>query len=174
MGIIFSALFWGILLILFGIWVIFSAIFHINFPLGKILMALFFFYMGILIITGGFKSKKTTTQAVFSESTMKFDGNNSEMNVLFGRGVLDLANSSKFKAGSMEFNTVFGAGVIIVGKDQPVKIRVDSAFSGAKFPDGNTVSFGSYTYSTPAFKEGKDSLVIKANVVFGGLEVQQK
>jgi predicted membrane protein len=174
MGILFSALFWGILLILFGIWVILSAVFHINFPMGKILFALFFFYLGIVVITGGVKSKKTSTQAVFSESNMKFDGNNREMNIVFGRGVLDLTDASKFKTGTMEFNTIFGAGAIILGKDQPVKIRVDSAFSGAKFPDGNTVSFGSYSYTTPAFKEGKDALIIKANVVFGGLEVTQK
>lgn len=60
--------------------------------------------------------------------------------------------------------------MIKINPQLPTKIVVNSAFSEAKMPDGNIVSFGKYTYKSPNFKEEENHLFIQANVVFAGLE----
>lgn len=174
MGFLFSGIFWGIVLIVLGVTVILNMALHIHIPIFRVLLALLLVYLGVIVISGGFKPKQVKSDVIFSDATVTGVNDSKEMNVIFGRGVLDLTDPATFKPGRVEYNVIFSGGVININKNLPVRIRLDSAFAGARMPDGNIVSFGNSDFLTPSFKDEKEGLVIHANVVFGGLEINLK
>jgi len=177
MGFLFNQVFWGVLLIILGITVIIKVLFHINIPLGRIALAFILIYIGIWFLIGGkFGWRQSGNTVVFNDSQISITKpSNEEYNIIFGKGTMDLTGVVLAKGVTkVKLNTVFGGGVIKINPDIPMKIVIDSPFAAAKLPDGNNVTFGSgYTYQTKSFQEGQDYLLIEADVVFGGLEVQE-
>ena len=171
--------FWGILLILIGLSLVIKVVFNIDFPLFKILFALFLIYMGIKIITGNFKFfnfKAGKNDVVFSEVNFRepfVDGK--EYNIVFGKGTLDLRNVNLNDSTSLhiKLNSVFSGTEILTSEQIPVRISTEGAFCGIHYPDGNSSAFGRSEYvSHPVDTTGK-CIVIDANVVFGGLHVKR-
>jgi hypothetical protein len=166
----------GSFLILIGIGIVIRVIFHIDIPVFKILVALFFMYLGIRLLMGrypvcGFNREKG--DIIFSEA--RVDSSNldkNEHNVVFSSALFDLSKVElKDKPVFVKINTVFGNTRVKIKRDMPVKIVVDAAFSGAKLPNGNSAAFGTTTFSTENFKADSSYLYIKADVVFSGFEV---
>lgn len=172
---LFSGLFWGVFLILIGLTIILKVLFNIGIPLFRIGFALLLIYFGIKILTGGPICSKGKNAVWFSESKIENTSSSDKYDIVFGKGVIDLSNVS-LTSGTIkkEINTVFSAGVIKINPQLPTKIMVNSAFAGAKMPDGNVTSFGKYTYQSPNYKEGENHLEIAANVVFASLEIINK
>lgn len=56
---------------------------------------------------------------------------------------------------------------------QPLKIKVDAAFAGAKMPDGNMIPFGEYYYRTPTIQSEQPYGKVEVNVVFGAMELSE-
>lgn len=56
---------------------------------------------------------------------------------------------------------------------QPLKIKVDAAFAGAKMPDRNMISFGEYYYQTLAIQSDQPYGKVEVNVVFGAMELSE-
>ncbi len=169
MGCLFSATFWGILLIILGIMILFKVF------VFRILLSLLLIYAGIKVLTGGPIFKKGKNTILFSDSKIEATSSSEKYNILFGKGLIDFSNVSLTNANvKTEINTIFAAGILKINPELPTKIVVSSAFAGAKMPDGNVVSFGEYTYKSPNFKPEENYLEIKANVVFGGLEIVSK
>lgn len=177
-GLIFNGIFWGLVVILFGVSIILNAMFNIHIPFVRILLAIIFIYIGIVILTGGFKfnGKIDKNNVVFGEGTMQYGGDNQsrEFNVIFGRGTTVL---NELKAGNGEnrirINVVFGEGIVEIDPNVPMIIRTSSAFASAFMPDKTMTSFGEYTYKTPAFGKDKNYLDVEASVVFGALRFQE-
>jgi predicted membrane protein len=193
MNFLASGAFWGILLIIFGLSIIINKVLHIHIPVFRIMMALIFVYIGFKILLGGFG--KSGNDTVFSESTVHAEGEHNEYNIIFGKANIDLSHADlttkkgeinmifgggdidarniniKDKNAVIEVSAIFGGGNLQISENTPLKIKVESAFGGAKLPDGNTTAFGTYIYKTPSFDPDKPHLYIKANVVFGGLEI---
>jgi predicted membrane protein len=177
MGFLFTGLFWGIVLVIIGLCVIVNMVFHINVPIIRILFAFLLIYFGVKVLTHGTFGRQDKTNVVFDEGRINNASGSDEVNVIFGKSTIamtDPALVSDKEKKSKEINTVFGASTLYLGKDLPIKVHVSSAFGSARMPDGNIVSFGEYTYTTPAYKEGKPFLKLKANVVFGGMEIELK
>ena len=174
MDFLFSGLFWGVLLIVIGIIVIIKIVFKIEIPVIRIAFALILIFLGIRVLLGhGTFSQKKESNILFGESRFEDDGRE-EYNVVFGKGIFDLSRTAVGGTRTIKYSTVFGASVIILDPDTPLIVRADSAFAGASFPDGSTVAFGSYTYRSRTYDESKPHLVLKADVVFGGLEIRNK
>jgi hypothetical protein len=172
MGFLFSEVFWGILLIILGVSVVIKVVFNVNLPIFRILFSFFLIYIGIRILMGGFGVNPPKNMVLFNDSEIKGPTADNNYNVIFGKGVIDLTDPALVKTTTkVEVNTIFGGGFIKLNPKMPLIIVVNSAFAGAKLPDGNIATFGKYTYKSPNFIEGQNHLEIDANVVFGGLEI---
>jgi hypothetical protein len=167
--------FWGILLVIIGLSIIFRFVFDIN--LFRIIIAVFLILLGIKILLGDkgifdFKSQKD--DVIFGQKTIKTSPDNkSEYNAIFGKSEYDFRDI-EFKDDKpvrVNVNVVFGSSVLMLSRDTPVKIKASSAFGGAKMPDGSTTAFGTSFYSSGNFSSESNYLYIEANVVFGGLEI---
>ncbi len=171
---IFSGVFWGAILILLGISIILRSLLNINIPLFQLLVAFFFIYIGISILAGGVCWRKYPRTIVFEEREVEGKPHD-RYDVIFGRGEIDLSKVSLEKGNvQVSVNTVFGSGVIKLNPQIPAEIKVDSVFAGAKFPDGNSIFMGRYTYRTKDFKKEENHLIVDADVVFGALEIRNQ
>ncbi len=172
-----AGLFWGILIILIGISIIIRVIFNVDFPIFKILFGLLFLYIGLKILTGsfGFKGLKGEENDVaFGEKQFsEISKDDTEFNVLFGKGTFDFRNINLSEASfNVKINTVFGGSIIKIKKDLPVKIKADAVLAGAKLPNGNTTAFGTTFYQSENFQEDSNHLFLKLDIVFGGIEIE--
>ena len=171
------AIFWGLFLIFIGFALIIKYVFDLDIPVVKIVIALFFICIGIKLLIGKtkfFHTSKKETDIIFNETRLNGkDINSSEYNVIFGKLVLDLRD---FEVSDLpkrlEINTIFGATEILINDSLPIHIKVEAVFSGARLPNGNTVAFGDSEYSTSSYNPSDKFLMIKGDVIFGGLEVK--
>ncbi|WP_408956271.1 hypothetical protein [Natroniella sp. ANB-PHB2] len=172
-GFIFSSgLFWGVLLILFGISSILKS-FNIHLPFFRIIFSLFFIYLGLTILLGGpiFRTDKNTV--LFGERRIAVtDEIDKEYNVIFSSGEIDLSNLELENNKRLEINTIFGSSVIKVNPNTPIRIVASSAFASIRMPDGDNVVFGESTYHSKGFEEKNNYIEIEANVVFGSLDIE--
>lgn len=172
-----AGIFWGILLILIGLGIVIRVVFNIDFPLIKFIIAFLFIFIGIKILFGNFGSwrgKVDENTTIFSES--RINGQNEsykEYNVIFGSSVIDLRDID-LTDGSKEIkvNTIFGGTEIKINEKTPVRIKADAAFASAEMPRGNSAVFGTSRYESENFRSDTNHLYIKADVVFGSIEVK--
>lgn len=169
----------GIIFILLGIYFILKVIFKIDFPVGRVLLALFFIYLGIKILFGSahvfhFKGGDGNS-AVFSElnySGQIVDGG--EYSAVFGKVNLDLRNVVLTEPETaIKVNAVFGGTEIFLRPGLPVRIKSDVVFGGVQLPDGNSGGFGSAKYKSETYDTSANRLYIDVNAVFGGVQVHQ-
>lgn len=75
---------------------------------------------------------------------------------------------------NIEINTVFSNSVVNIDPEVPIVIRINSAFASVKIPDNSNITFGNYTYKTPAFNKDEPYLEIEANAVFANVTINDK
>jgi predicted membrane protein len=178
MGFSCWGIFWGVFFILLGLSVILKAVFHIDIPLIRILFALFLIYMGIRMLVGWKgccpwnRAEKGTV--MFGEAEIKHAPGEREHNVLFGKAIVDLTQLTvKDQDIPVEVNAVFGAAEIRLNPLVPTRVNGSSAFGSVSMPEGSRTSFGSLTYTTKTYLEGKPAVVVKASTIFGGIEIRE-
>lgn len=175
-GFLFSQVFWGVVLILFGISAILRS-FNINIPFFRILIAFIFIYLGVTLLMGGsvFNVGDEST-AVFRNVNISGEHLvNDEYSIIFGSGEIDLRDLKADEFNDLEINVIFGSGTIIIDRDQLIEIKVSSAFGSAQMPDGNSVSFGENVYRTPDLERGdRPNLRLTGSVVFGEMKVLER
>ena len=170
-----AGIFWGAFLLLLGIALIIKVVFQVDFPVFKVLVGIFLILLGIKVLFGRFiipSHHFEPEETIFSERTFDDPESGKEYKVLFAKGVYDFTNVDLSK-GSIhtKISTVFGGTQIIVPRDVPVKITADAVFAGAELPDGNTAVFGTSVYQSDSWTPDTASINIKAEVVFGGIQV---
>jgi predicted membrane protein len=169
---LWSGFFWGVVIILIGIFIVINALLGTRIPIIKILLGIFFLYLGIKIILGSSLCGYRKSTCIFHKETIR-DANN-EYNVVFGERTIDLTDV-KLEAGvkKIEVNIAFGNVKIKINQTSPIKIKADVAFGSAHFPDGETVGFGQYYYHTESYRENETVtyLFLKLNVAFGTAKV---
>jgi len=170
------SLFWGLLLVVLGLSLIFRIVFNIDFPLFKIFIAFVFIFFGLKMLFGTFRTPAIGTkenEVIFGEKRFNNPDTNRDYNVVFGKGVYDFRDIDlKGNRQYIKISTVFGATVIKLNQTTPVKIKVESAFAGTELPNGNSAVFGSSVYTSPDYDPEKPNLEIKLEVVFGACEVR--
>lgn len=159
----------GALLVLIGLSLIMKVVFNIDFPVVRIVIALFFIYLGIKLFIGKdfniFPKNATDNAVFFGQRTITTVHDGMEYNIIFSRGIVDLRN---FDPGSDEeihikLNTVFGSSDVIFNDSIPVSIKSTAAFAGTRLPDGSAASFGSFEYKP----DRKPRIYIESATVFG-------
>jgi hypothetical protein len=170
-----SGLFWGIVLILIGLGIVIRIVFNIDFPIIKILIALFLIWLGIRILIGDhgilhFRTSKN--DVIFGENSYRdISSENKEYNVIFGKAVFDFRDLKITEKISIQLNSIFGGAEVKINKGTPYRIKVESVFGGVNLPNGNTTVFGTGRYQSANFNPDSAHLFIKADVMFGGLQI---
>ena len=159
-----SKFFWGVIVVLIGLSMILNDVFKINLPLFKIIIAVFFIYIGVRIMSGTF-SVKGESASVFGDNRVKIELPEDlpkEYSVIFGSQTIDLSDMrSNNEIDRVQVNVVFGSARIIVHRDQRVKMKVNSVLGSAHAPS----SSGNDTL--------KNVIQIEGNVVFGDVKVRR-
>ncbi len=172
---LFDGIFWGLAFVAVGVWIMVRRYVPVNIPLIRIIVALFFVWLGVHILLRGpmFRDRNTI---VFSDTRMDWsaDSRSNDYNIIFGRGSVDLSGLSP-AGGSVykEVNVIFGTGTLRVNPAVPLQIDMTGVFGTVRSPDGYAVSFRDRVYTTPAFKPGADAVRIKATAVFGTLYIEE-
>ncbi len=171
----------GTIIVVVGLSVILGAVFGVNIPIFKILLGLFFVYLGVKIIFGSFsididsKTVASDHQAIFSKSTFTYP-NQSQKNeyaTVFGASTLDLTNSSDLMDKKVEISTVFGETVVRVRKGVPLRVRTKTLVGQTTLPGKNISAIGTFEYVTPGISSSDSALSIDTNVVFGSVKIEE-
>jgi predicted membrane protein len=172
MGFLFSEVFWGVFLILIGLVIVIRVIFGIHIPLFKIAFSLFLIYLGVSVLVGGSRLKRSDNTVIFNDASFENVKPYANYDIVFGRSTIDLTKVELAdKITRVKVNTVFGSSVVKINPELPVIVKVTSAFAAARFPDGNQIALGNYIYKTGKFSTQKNFLEIEANVVFGEMDI---
>lgn len=169
-----AALFWGLLLIVLGITLVFKVIFNIQLPLFRIVVAFILIYLGLRILFGNFKHPESKNDIIFADTKVNnLDDMNREYNVIFGKGSFDFRDIdfTDNQPVAIELNTVFGSSEITLNKNMPVKIKGETVFANLQFPNGNSTFFGDIAYHSDNFDESKPYVVLKVTAVFSNVEI---
>lgn len=167
-----GGIFWGSILILVGILLLIKNYTNISIPIFRIIFGLFFIYMGFNILFGGVRKSKGS-DVIFNEREFKVTELKDEYNVVFGRGVIDLRDieipdTTKY----IQVDVVFGVGIIKLNKNTPILVKLSTAFGAVEAP-GRSVGFiGDNIYKTESYKEGENCIKIKAEAVFGHIQIE--
>lgn len=173
MNFLFSSIFWGIIIILFGLSIILKAAFNLDIPVFRIVFAVIIIYIGLSMLTGNSGIKTEKNKAIFQEKKLEYHKNTDEYSIIFSKADLDLTNIDENQK-NIECNVVFGSGEILINPKVPMKITGSAAFGATKLPDGSIASFGTATYKTKTFKESEKYIDLKVNAVFGELVIKEK
>jgi hypothetical protein len=173
MSFLFTGLFWGCLIILFGLSVILKAVFHIHFPIFRVLLGVILIYWGLTFVIGKpwLRCGAPRNTVLFEERTSSVAAEGGEYSVIFGKSTIDASGPLTEKSRRIQVTTVFGQSTVIISSTIPTLVRVSSAFAGARLPDGNIASFGEYTYRNKACEGKKPERFVHVNVVFGGADI---
>src|SRR5437016_829894 len=93
MKFLFTGIFLGTLLILWGLSLIVEAIFGISIPVLRIGFALILMYAGLTLIKGMYEAHNQKT-IFFSQESVKADADSSQRSykIVFGQGTIDLSD----------------------------------------------------------------------------------
>lgn len=162
MDIFFGSLFWGILIVLFGLSLILKE-FGVHFPLAKIFIAVIIILFGVKLLIGG--SSKVRKSGITHK---RVSGNEIEYATVFASQDYDLTNL-KQDSKPLEITVVFGSGRVFLPADLAYEITPTTVFGATILPNNSYVGFGSdakrYGESTSL-----EPVFIEANCIFGRLE----
>jgi predicted membrane protein len=172
-----TGLFWGIILIVIGLSIIFRIVFNVG--IFRIVIAILIILFGIKVLIGKpnlFFSHNDENQVIFGEKFVQSDpANNSEYNTIFGKSVYDFRQIISLSPGrtKIKVNTIFGDTEILLPESIPVKIKADAVFGSATMPNGNAVAFGTVKYNSENSDTSSTYLYIEGAVIFGSLEIKK-
>ncbi len=170
-----DGIFWGAAFILVGVWFIVRHYVPVHIPLGRIIIALLFIYVGVRVLVHGPLIREKNT-VVFSDTRLgpEDTGSGGDYTILFSRGFVDLS-TLRPSGGTLrkDVNVIFGSGVLKIDPSAAVRIDMSAAFGTVQAPNGRTAAFGDSVYTTASYRDGADCLRIKATAVFGTLRIQE-
>ena len=168
MHIVFSSIFWGVILVLLGISVILKAVFKIDIPVFRVVFAILLIYWGAKILFGDIFHRSKDHTVIFHNSQFVDSDLKKEYNVVFGRSEINLRNVDLSRGNlKTQINVVFGSSSAYIDPEIPTIIKVDTVFGESTLPDRSINAFGEYVYKSPTYSEGQPYLLIEMNVVFG-------
>lgn len=174
MKFLFTGIFFGTLLVLWGLSLIIETIFGISIPVVKIGFACLLIYAGLVLIKGMYEVHAQKS-IFFSQETVKADKSTVQnyYKIVFGQGTIDLSEiaDSSSDVVNVQIYTLFGKATLKINPNIPTVINATSVFSSVTFPDKTIISLGNYRYATGA-AETQPKVIVDATAVFSALEVK--
>ena len=175
MPFLFSGLFWGVMLVLFGASMILRAMFNLDIPIFRIVFALVIIYFGVKLLVGRQAFKGEGNFSMFRSSDVTTSESGGEYNVIFGQSNIDLSNVDISESSKkVNVDVIFGSGNLLIDPQIPMKLKISTVFADCKLPHRNINFFGDSDYNTPAFVEGENYLLLNIDVVFGNVVIVEK
>ncbi len=170
---IIDGIFWGLALIALGVWFLVRRYVPVHIPVIRIIVALFFVYLGVRVLVQGPTIRDHNT-VVFSDTSIQYSPEHGRAyNVIFSNSNVDLSDVQISGSSSRtEVNVVFGSGTLRLNPSTPVRVQMSSAFGTVDAPSGRSVAFGDSVYTSDSYREGAPALEIHATAVFGRLAIQ--
>jgi len=166
MGIFFGNLFWGILLVLWGVSMILKG-FGVSIPLAKIFFAVIIILFGVKLLIGG--SWRVKSSGIKSTS---YSSDKTEYTTIFASQNIDLKH---IKPGNkpIEVTVVFGSAYVELPSDVVFEVQPTTVFGSMITPKHSHYGFGD---DHQVFNEGSsgEKVFIEANSIFGRLEFKVK
>ncbi len=169
--------FWGVLLIVIGLSIIFKVVFGVS--ILRVAIAIAFILLGIRILIGKptLSRNESDSDVLFSNRIYtEFPTTNTEYSTVFSKSVYNFGDAAipTDKILKLEFNTVFGDSQIILPEGLPVRIKGEAVFGAVKLPNGNAAAFGSADYVSEHDSALSHFVQIEANAVFGNIDITLK
>lgn len=177
MGFLTSAVFWGIVIILFGLSLIIKEVFHINIPIFKIVFGLLLIYWGFRVLLSGiYKNGFSKDQdVVFGNKKFEYVETINSYDIVFGSGVIDLFKISENELSrTIKVDVVFGNGTILLNENIPTLVKMETAFGSVQAPGNSVNGFGEKVFTNATYSPEKPHLLVKASSVFGRIDIQFK
>lgn len=172
----------GLILILIGL----SMILPIGLPIFRIVIAIAFLVFGIKILIGnnhnfnnhrdrgGFRREFGENNSIFQKRKININNKQSEYNIIFGAGEIDLTELKLGEYRGLDINVVFSDGRILINDDIPVKLEITSILSSVQLADGEVSVIGRRIIKTSAYDDSDERVKIRVNAVFASLRVFEK
>ncbi len=161
-------LFWGILILLFGLSMVVKALFGFTFPIMKPLIGLLFIYIGFVMIFNLGQGRNVSygrSFVQFGNAHFKDTYPARKYSIVFGKGTIDLSGMEvPTKPIHTTINTVFGKSSITLNKNIPTQIKLNSVFSDTELPYNHIQQTSSNMYQ---IGDPNPLLFLDINVVFG-------
>jgi predicted membrane protein len=159
-----SKLFWGAIVVIVGLVIIANAIFNINIPVFKVLLGIFFIYLGVkmLLELKPNSVNNSSNVSVFNEGS--FEGttlDDKEFSAVFGKQTIDLRTVEFPNISKIEVNAVFGSSTLYLPQGINAEIEQTAVF-GSVYDRRNALN-----------QTGDKILKIEANAVFGKVVIIQ-
>ncbi len=164
-GLFFGSLFWGILICLIGLSIIFKYVFNIDLHLVRIFLGIIIVLFGVKLIIG-YSAKHRIRESIITPSNKS-----QEYNMIFTGGTIDLTNLDIQKLNDMEINIIFGSAKILFPDTVSLDVESTTVFGATVLPNR---SIGGISSETFVFNENvsKPKLHLETNVIFGRLEFE--
>lgn len=170
-SILFSKVFWGIVVVLVGISIIAQAVFKVNIPIFKVGIALVLIYFGIRMLSSTFG---LSTSNIMSDQHIVVDHLKQEnsFDVLMGNQEIDLTQI-ELSGGPYVVNcgVILGATTILLPKRAQIDIASSVVLGSVKDPGGKEYTPGN---DHQAYGDGLSNTKIRLqlNVVLGSAEIK--
>ena len=170
-----SGIFWGFIVILFGVGILLKSVFHVNIPFFKILIGIIVILFGVSIIFNAINSTRRNN-TVFREYNFNFGTIEKEYNIVFSKGVFDFTNFnfSNYNGEFIKINSAFSKSEIYLSRNFEYEIRADSVFGVVSLPNGESVSFGNIARLENAENSGLKRINLHVSSVFGETKILYK
>ena len=165
-----GGIFMGIIFLTVGIILLLNSFFNFNINMFKLIIGIVIILFGIFVLFNGF-GFQDSRNIVFKEGIIRVSEVQDEYNIIFASGTVDLSKVRvEDEVKKIEINTIFAEGKVILNPDVPTLIKASSAFGELKLPDRSSVVFGSQKYRIGDVSANQGYLEIEANAVFGSLK----
>ena len=169
MNFLVSRLFWGGILICWGLVLILEKTLQINIPFTRFILAFLLIYGGVYLITRQNKVKKINfNNKFYRDSEYVFDKTNKEYNIIFGSSIIDLSKTTLTDK-PIKINTIFGSSDVYISETESYEINVNTFFGETILPNKKESNFGSTHYSIGNNESNKIS--IEVNTIFGSSHI---
>ena len=169
-----SGIFWGFVVILFGVGILLKSVFHVNIPFFKILIGIIIIFFGISFIVDAMSQRKS--EAIFRNYNFNFGTIEKEYNIVFSKGVFDFTNFnfSNYNGEFIKINSAFSKSEIYLSRNFEYEIRADSVFGVVSLPNGESVSFGNIARLENAENSELKRINLHVSSVFGETKILYK
>lgn len=169
----------ALVLILLGTLFLLNNLFNLNLSVIKILMAIGFVSLGIILVSGrkvsGFGDGQLDEAELVLFGTAKSyarSGKQQEtFTTIFGERTILMERIDTTEK-QLFINAYFAECTLLIPKDMPISINGKAVFGEVNLPNGKEVNFGERQFSTQGEQDNK-GVMIQAVAVFGEIKCRQ-
>jgi len=160
MGFLLSRIFWGGLLIFWGIILILEKVLNTRIPFTRFFFAFLLIYFGVCLILKISNPRKVVINKDFRFENPYRSNSDYEYSVVFGSNVIDLSKTLASE-NPIIINSVFSSTDLYLSPKVSYKINITTVFGQTNFPHNNTM-----------FNISSDSIIIEGENVAEPINIE--